>query len=329
LRDSSLQADDRSRSSGEAVDATDHPIHIDTSKKGQPQMRSIARRHPLAVFLILVYSATAAIFAVPLASANGIGLIDLELPGLAPFIILSAVSLVASAFIATALADGREGVRTLRRRTFHFRVKPTWYAALFLLPGVALLTATAMAGVGPITTLISRPDVLVGVVILGALVAFALVNWWEETGWTGFVLDRLQPRVGPIAASVLTTWLQALMHLPLVFVAGGVTDGRVAPEQVPFYLVALFVLPISVRLVLTWIYNASGKSLPIVGLYHAGLGVASGVSFLPAIAPSVSPVLVYAGFAVLAAAALIVTRGRLGFATEGVSPVRATGVAAA
>ena len=292
-------------------------------------MRTIARRHPLAVFLAIAYAASAAICIVPLASANGIGLIDVDLPGIAPFVILSAASLAASAFITTALADGRDGVRSLRRRVFHFRVKPTWYiVGLFLLPAVALVAAAAVAGIGPIATLVSRPDILLGVV-LGAAVAFALVNWWEETGWTGFVLERLQPRVGPIPASVITTWLQALLHVPLVFIAGGVTDGRVAPEQVPFYLVALFILPISVRLVLTWIYNASGKSLPIVGLYHAGLGVATGSAFLPAIAPNVDPVIVYAGFAVLAAAVLIATRGRLGYRADAPSVSAAQRIAVA
>ena len=68
--------------------------------------------------------------------------------------------------------------------------------------------------------------------------------------------------------------MQAALHLPLVFIADGVTTGRVAPENIPFYLVALFVLPIPVRMTLTWIYNSSGRSVPIAGLYHAGLGVA-------------------------------------------------------
>jgi uncharacterized protein len=291
-------------------------------------MRSIARRHPLAVFLTIAYALAALTYAVPLASANGIGLIDLELPGIAPFILLTAVSLTAAAFITTALADGRDGVRTLRRRVFHFRVNPAWYvAALVLLPGVAVISAVAVAGFAPITTLISQPDIMIGAA-LGALVAFALVNWWEETAWTGFVLERLQPRLGPVAASVVTTWLQALIHVPLVFVAGGVTEGRVAPEQIPFYLVALFVLPISVRFVLTWIYNATGRSLPIVGIYHAGLGVATGSSFLPVLAPGVDPVIVYAGFAVLAVAVLIATRGRLGFESGAPSAAPATSEAA-
>ena len=156
---------------------------------------------------------------------------------------------------------------------------------------------------------------LLGTVVAGALVAFLLVNWWEEAAWTGFALHRLQPRMGPIAASVVTTWLQAMVHLPLVFVAGGVTDARVPADQVPFYLGALFILPISVRLVITWIYNASGRSVPIVGLYHAGLGVATGSAFIPVLAPSVDPIWVYAGFAALAAVVLLATRGRLGFAT--------------
>jgi uncharacterized protein len=279
-------------------------------------MRSIARRHPLAVFLTIAYAASAAIFALPLASTNGIGIIDLELPGIAPFILLSAISLAGAAFITTALAEGREGVRALRRRVFHFRVNPAWYAiAVLLLPAAGLMAAVAAAGVAPISALASNPAVVV-TIALGAVVAFALVNWWEETAWTGFALERLQPRMGPIAASVVTTWLQALIHVPLVFIAGGVTDGRVTAEQVPFYLVALFVLPISVRLVLTWIYNRSGRSLPIVGLYHAGLGVAAGSAFIPVLSPSVDPVVVYAGFAVLAAAVLVATRGRLGYGSE-------------
>ena len=83
--------------------------------------------------------------------------------------------------------------------------------------------------------------------------------------------------------------------------------------QIPFYLVALFILPISVRLVLTWLYNASGRSLPIVGLYHASFGVATGSGFIPVLAPGVDPIVVYAGFAVLAVVTLVATRGKLGY----------------
>jgi hypothetical protein len=279
-------------------------------------MRAFARRHPIRTFLAIAYAASAAIFAIPFLSNAGIGVIDLDLPGIAPFILLSAFSLAGAAFVTTALAQGRSGVRKLRKRVFDFRVSPRWYAiALVALPGAALATAFVMTGVGPLAALASNPALLLEVAI-GALVAFALVNWWEEAAWTGFALDRLQRRLGPVKASVATTWMQATLHLPLVFIAGGVTVGRVAPEAIPFYLVALFVLPIPVRMTLTWLYNASGRSVPVAGLYHAGLGVASGVAFLPVLAPSVDPVWVYAGFAALAGIVLAATRGRLGLPAE-------------
>jgi membrane protease YdiL (CAAX protease family) len=292
-------------------------------------MRSIAQRHPMAVFLAIAYIASAAIFAIPFLATTGIGVIDLELPGIAPFVLLSGLSLAGAAFVTTALAEGRDGVRSLRRRVFHFRVNPVWYlVALVLLPGAALATAVVIAGVDPIVKLATSPGVLIGAV-LGAVVAFVLVNWWEEAAWTGFALERLQPRLGPIGASVVTTWLQALVHLPLVFIAGGVTEGRVPAEQVPFYLVALFVLPISVRLVLTWLYNSTGRSVPIVGLAHAGLGVAAGSAFIPVLAPTVDPVWIYAGFAVLAAVILVATRGRLGLKPGEPAPTTRTEIAVA
>lgn len=277
-------------------------------------MQSFAHRHPITFFLVLVYAIGAALFALPLLATTGLGVIDLELPGVAPFVLFSAISLTVAAFVTTRLADGREGTRELRQRVFHLRVNPAWYAlALVLLPGVALATAIVLEGTGVLSELVGSPDVLINGVLVGAIAAFLLVNWWEEAGWTGFILHRLQPRMGPVAASVVTTWLQALLHVPLVFVAGGVTDGRVAADQVPTYLAALFILPISVRMVITWIYNATGHSVPVVGLYHAGLGIATGSAFLPVIAPGMNTILVYAGFAILAVVVLVATRGRLGY----------------
>jgi membrane protease YdiL (CAAX protease family) len=281
-------------------------------------MRSIARRHPLAVFLAIAYGASAAIFAVPLLSLAGIGVIALDLPGVAPFVLLDAFALAGAAFVTTALAEGRSGVLELRRRVFNFRVNPGWYVlAILLLPVAAMGTAIAVGGVDVLVAIVGDPVAVLVTIVVAAVLAFALVNLWEEAAWTGFALERLQPRLGPVGASVVTTWLQGLIHVPLVFVVGGVTVGRVPPEQIPFYLVALFVLPIPVRLTLTWLYNSSGRSVPIVGLAHAGLGVAAGAELIPVVAPAVDPVWVYAGFAAVAAVILVATRGRLGYDEAG------------
>ncbi len=283
-----------------------------------------ATRHPVATYLVITYLLTGVVFVLPLLSRAGLGLLPIELPGVAPFILLSAFGLALVAFLATALADGRPGVRELASRARRFRVSPIWYlVAMAALPLTALAAAVVFAGFEPLVAIVREPMLLVGW-LAGLLLAALLVNYWEEVGWTGFVLHRLQPRIGPVAASVVTTWFQGALHLPLVFIAGGVTDGRVPPDEYPFYLVALFVLPIPVRIVLTWLYNRSGNSLPVVGIYHAGLGIASGSSFLPVIAPTVNPVFVYAGFGVLALVVLVATRGRLGY-PRGAEPAAPTG----
>lgn len=291
-------------------------------------MRTIARRHPLTFFLILAYAIGLALFALPLLATTGLGVIDVELPGVAPFVLASAISLPLAAYAAIRLSEGREAGREFRRRVFHFRVNPAWHLVAFvLLPAIALVTAAVLEGTQVISALIDTPTVLVDALVIGGLSAFLLVNWWEEAGWTGFALDRLQPRIGPVAASVVTTWMQALLHLPLVFIAGGVTDGRVPADQIPMYLAALFILPISVRMIITWLYNATGRSVPVVGLYHAGLGVATGSGFLPELAPQFSTLWVYAGFAVAGILALVATRGRLGFADDDHAPSYAAAAA--
>jgi uncharacterized protein len=293
-------------------------------------MRALARRHPIGVFLAITYAVTVAIFALPFLSNAGLGVIDVDLPGAAPFILLSTFALAGAAFGVTALADGREGVRDLRRRVLRFRINPAWYLIGFLLlPLAGVAAAMAFTGLEPVANLVADPNIVVSTVLIGGLMAFLLVNWWEETGWTGFALHRLQPRLGPMGASVVTTWLQAILHLPLVFIADGVTDGRVAPEQIPFYLVALFVLPIPVRITLTWLYNRADRSIPIVGLYHAGLGIATGTALVPVVAPDVNPLVVYAAFAAVAAAIVVATRGRLGFGQAAQQPRQVAEVAMA
>jgi membrane protease YdiL (CAAX protease family) len=267
----------------------------------------------MAAFFLFALAATALVFGLPLLSENGVGLVPVELPAIEPFVLVEAVALVLIALMVTRAADGSPGVRELRGRIFRFRVNPLWYLlALFLLPATALVTAILVSGPEVVGELMAQPGLLLAILV-NAIGAFVLVNWWEEAAFTGFVLHRLQPRFGPVRASVLTTWAQALVHVPLVFVADGVTTGRVAAEDVPVYLVALFVLPIPVRLVITWLYNEARQSIPVVGLFHAGLGVATGTAFIPEIAPDFNPFWVYAGFAVVATVMLAITRGRLGY----------------
>ena len=277
-------------------------------------MRSIAQRHPMAVFLAIAYIAGAAIFALPLLATTGLGIIDLELPGVAPFVLLSAISLAGAAFVTTALAEGRDGVRSLRRRVFHFRVNPGWYAlALVILPGAALATAVVFAGVEPVVKLVTSPGIVIGAV-LGSVVAFVLVNLWEEAAWTGFALERLQPRLradrrkrghdvapgpDPPAARVHRGWRDRWSRGS----GAGPVLPRCAvhpPDPRPHHP-DLALQPDRPQ-------RADRRSGPRRSRDR------DRQHLIPVLAPTVDPVFVFAGFAVLATVVLIATRGRLGLA---------------
>jgi hypothetical protein len=137
-------------------------------------MRSFAKRHPIRTFLAIVYTATAAIFAIPFLSNAGIGVIDLDLPGAAPFILLSAMSLVVAAFVTTALADSRRGVRELRSGCSG-SVSPRWYV-IASSPSPAGPCRGLRPRAAPRRSSPSPPDPSIAIsAVLGAVIAFGLI----------------------------------------------------------------------------------------------------------------------------------------------------------
>jgi uncharacterized protein len=109
--------------------------------------------------------------------------------------------------------------------------------------------------------------------------------------------------------------LFGLGHFPLLFLAGGLTDsGRLTASEFPeyiFYLLVLFAVP--VRLILTWVFNSTGGSLPLVALLHASFDVAASSAILTGFYPGLDGRLMYFGLAIVAIGVLVLTRGRLGY----------------
>ena len=109
---------------------------------------------------------------------------------------------------------------------------------------------------------------------------------------------------------VAVAW--ALVHVPLMFVVGGLGEGRIPPDRYWFYLAYLFVIAPPVRVLVTWFWNSTGGSVIIIALLHAAWNTTSGTKFTPEFVPG-DPVWVYGVYAVLAVVVIALTRGTLAY----------------
>jgi membrane protease YdiL (CAAX protease family) len=274
----------------------------------------LIKAHPVAAFLILVYGISWTLFLPSLLSASGLGLLPFDIP-LQPFILLSTfLGITLPGVIVTRVTAGKEGTRELRGHYTAWRVNPAWYlVALFALPLACVLAAGLWLGGGPIQAFAGQWTLLFTGFLPQALLIAVLVSLWEEGGWTGFLLPRLQQRWGALLSSVMLAVCQGLFHVPLLFIVGGVSDQRVAPSDYGLYLIFLFVLTIPVRMIMTWLWNSTRGSLIIVALFHGAFNTVNSGDFIHQFVPGDTS-WIFAVYAVLGLLLVILTRGRLGHA---------------
>jgi uncharacterized protein len=291
-------------------------------------VRSFMARHPVVSFLALFYGLGWACFVPSLLGNQGFGLVKADIP-LDPFRLLSVVFFALVPFIVTRIVGGPGAVGRLVRQVRHVRVRPQWYVVAFFGPPAALfVVAVLLKGLAPIQGLVANLGGIPTTFMLGILVLALFGNLWEETSWSGFVTARLQERHGPLKASLIVAPLFGLYHLPLFFIIGGLSDSpdRLPIAQLPLYATFLFIVFSGpMRILLTWIYNATGHSIPVVALFHASINATGGVAILAMYFAGIDGLFLYAALAVFAVAVIVATRGRLGLTrTPGSSPVPAS-----
>jgi hypothetical protein len=102
------------------------------------------------------------------------------------------------------------------------------------------------------------------------------------------------------------------------------TDEGYSLTQFPAALVQVGVLAVFAvffRVLIMWLYNVTGRSVLLVGLFHSAFNMVSGQQVMPELVPGLnSNLLVAAIVAVLAVVLAVSTRGRLGHESERVAP---------
>ncbi|GAA4810684.1 type II CAAX endopeptidase family protein [Actinomycetospora chlora] len=279
-----------------------------------PARRGLVARHPLTAFFVLAYALSWIVWAPWVLGTTGAGWLPTTVePPATGYLNATAILLgpTGAALIVTALTDGRAGLRLLGARLVRWRVSVWWYLlALVGVPLLAVLGCTVVGGVLPDLAALGGPGFLLSYAVSFVLVAVVGGPLFEEIGWRGFALPRLQQRLHPAAAALVLGLLWALWHLPQFFdPSWTAASGGGGPVGI-----ALFVATaVTFSFVTSWFFNGARYSVLIAVLVHTSIDAATTVTpaiFPPALATSAVPLLV--SFGAAAVVLLVVTRGRLG-----------------
>src|SRR5215210_400621 len=278
-------------------------------------LRRLVARHPVVAFLVMVFAVNVAVALVPVLTRRDILPFDLALyESLGPIF-----GVALPAFLVVAATSGKDGVRDLARRSLRWRIGLRWYLfAFFSVPVAVMLCASAVFGQAMLDVLVEKWPLLFTAVLpqLLFLILFFIVA--EEIGFMGFLQARLQDRYGPLKASVIATLPFALYHLPGLTVETGL--GLTRFHIALAYLGILAVLQMFGRVVMMWLYNATGSSVLLVGLFHSSFDATTSAFGRTFVVPGPAGTAFLSGFvipsavvAVIAVLVVVFTRGRLSY----------------
>jgi membrane protease YdiL (CAAX protease family) len=235
-----------------------------------------------------------------------------------PFQILGAlVGPTLGAIVVTAVLEGKSGLRNFFARYVQWRADRRWYLLILIGPLIAL-TLGAIPIVGPdiLTNFFQNLPLLLATYLLALVVGIILGPLWEEPGWRGFALPRMQKIFGPLRGSLLLGVLWAVFHLPGFF-GGWLGEGGFTANG----FAALLVATMAYSVIMTWIFNSTRASILLMILFHSATNAATSVGGLvlpPNMSDSVHS-FVYSGWipalagVVCALPVAFWTTGRLGY----------------
>lgn len=238
-------------------------------------MRAFLRKYPLSCYFALtIVSSWGTILAV--IGGGPIPARPDDAQRLFPLVYLAMlVGPVSAGLIMTAVVGGIDGLRSLGRRLMKWRVEGRWFVvALFTAPLVMTATLVLLSQLpGDFAPAFLRTGGF-GPVQNSSLVAFLALSlcigmgagFFEEIGWTGFVVPRLTNR--GMSGILFLGVMWGAWHLLATWWGSADAVGSVS---VPIYLfVALFSFLVPFRILMVWVYERT-ESLLVAVLMHASL----------------------------------------------------------
>ena len=268
-------------------------------------MRAAVSNHPLVAFFLLAF---------PLSWVAVLPLVLNPAQSPEPFLILGALAgPTLSALIVMGLTEGRSALRPFLARYVQWRAGILWWL-IVLFGALAALTVVAAVVVGPqlLAGFLSGLGRLMPTYLITLVAGVILGPLWEEPGWRGFALPRLQRRYGPLSGTLLLGLLWALWHAPGFF--GGWLGG--SP-------LALLVSSLAFSIIMSWIYNNTHGSILLMILLHSSssAAISVGTFVLPSSMSFAATSLVNGGwipaltYSLAALLVILASRGTLSYRT--------------
>ena len=166
--------------------------------------------------------------------------------------------------LITAIADGKNGLKTFFSRMVRWRVGLQWYAVALFLPPVLRMAAAGlnvlMGAAMPTNIQIPAGSELISNFLFPS---FLLIALGEEPGFRGFALPRLLVGRSSLSAALMLGVLHAIWHIPL-FIFGS------DPPLIAVIVICGAVLN-------TWLFNNTNGSVLLAMLLHASIDLMVGI----------------------------------------------------
>jgi membrane protease YdiL (CAAX protease family) len=173
--------------------------------------------------------------------------------------ILGAIGPLLAGLTLTRIVDGKGSVIALLARLKRWRVGWLWLA--LLIPyglTILLYLLPVAAGVAPATAILANIGPAIG---LGLYAGF-----FEEMGWSGFMLPNVQRRFNPLIAALLVgLFWGGVWHLYADYIGA---FGNLGWWGVLLVILQAPILLTAQRILLAWVYNRTKGSLLLCVLFH-------------------------------------------------------------
>ena len=223
---------------------------------------NLVKKHPLIAYIVLAYFFSwslwiiAAVGETPSTFLTWIG-------GFGPAI---------SAFILTAILEGRSGLSHLLSKGFVWKIRPLMFLAALGLPVIGTVALIALYALfsRDLTPLQSLGIWLIGlwknggVLVLTMLLGLVIVAG-EEFGWRGYALQKLRTDHTDLGASIGVGIIWGFWHMPNLW--------PFQPKHDALDLLLFISDILAISILYTWLYINSRESILLVSVFHSAYDV--------------------------------------------------------